>query len=137
VITSKQIFFDVAENSSFEIEDMEIEIDKDHVHILLKISPAFSVSSYVRRIKQSTTQSVRGKFKWLKKQFWNENTFWSDGCFVCSVGDAWTETIRKYIHEQGAFFRFIPATPLRVDHWVFSKIYDKSHEIELNEHQIH
>jgi putative transposase len=66
--------FEVAEHSSFEI-------DKDHVDILLKISPAFSVSSYVRRIKQSTRQSVRGKFKWLKKQFWNENTFKNKGRF--------------------------------------------------------
>ena len=54
-------------------EVKEIEIDKDHIHILLTISPTIGVSSYVRRIKQSTTQSVWPKFKWLKRQFWREN----------------------------------------------------------------
>jgi len=28
-------------------------------------------------------------------------TFWSDGYFVCSTGDANMETIKKYIEEQG------------------------------------
>lgn len=37
----------------------------------------------------------------LKKYFWVEKTFWSDGYFVCSTGQASTETIRKYIENQG------------------------------------
>ncbi len=90
---------DIAKYSEFEVE--EVEIDKDHIHILLTISPTISVSSYVRRIKQSTTQSVWSEFKWLKKEFWKENTFWSDSYFVCSVGNASAETVRKYIQEQG------------------------------------
>lgn len=57
---------DIAKYSEFEVE--EVEIDKDHIHILLTISPTISVSSYVRRIKQSTTQSVWSEFKWLKKR---------------------------------------------------------------------
>ena len=37
----------------------------------------------------------------LKKQFWIEHIFWSDGYFVCSTGDASTETINKYIESRG------------------------------------
>ena len=37
----------------------------------------------------------------LKQQFWKEHTFWSDGYFVCSIGEANPETIRKYIENQG------------------------------------
>lgn len=37
----------------------------------------------------------------LKKEFWKEHTFWSDGYFVCSIGEANPETIRKYIENQG------------------------------------
>ena len=37
----------------------------------------------------------------LKKQFWKEQVFWSAGYFACSIGDASTETIAKYIKEQG------------------------------------
>ncbi|WP_352255691.1 IS200/IS605 family transposase [Pseudoalteromonas sp. 19-MNA-CIBAN-0066] len=98
----KQKITEIAERSEFNIE--EIEVDKDHIHILLTISPNISVASYVRRIKQSTTQSLWSRFKWFKwfkKQFWVKKTFWSDGYFVCSVGNAAADTIRKYIQEQG------------------------------------
>ena len=37
----------------------------------------------------------------LKREFWKENTFWSDGYFVCSIGEANNDTIRKYIENQG------------------------------------
>ncbi|MBG9993907.1 transposase [Pseudoalteromonas sp. NZS127_1] len=30
-----------------------------------------------------------------------EKTFWSDGYFACSVGNASADTIRKYIQDQG------------------------------------
>jgi REP element-mobilizing transposase RayT len=33
--------------------------------------------------------------------FWKQKVFWSSGYFVCSTGDASTETIAKYIAEQG------------------------------------
>jgi len=90
---------EIASRSEFDVE--EIEVDKDHIHILLTISPTICAASYIRRIKQSTTQSLWGKFAWLKKQFWREKTFWSDGYFICSVGNASEETVRKYIQEQG------------------------------------
>jgi putative transposase len=37
----------------------------------------------------------------LLNQFWNEKTFWSDGYFACSIGEASPETIRQYILNQG------------------------------------
>ena len=37
----------------------------------------------------------------LQRHFWKEKTFWTDGYFVCSVGEASPETIRKYIQNQG------------------------------------
>ena len=80
---------------------VKMEIDKDHIHILLTISPRYSISQYVRRIKQETNWRLWENFPLLKRQFWREKTFWSDGYFVCSVGNASAETIRKYIQEQG------------------------------------
>jgi putative transposase len=89
----------ISEVSDFSVE--EIEIDKDHIHILLRISPKYAVGQHVRRIKQQTNKLVWQKYPALKRQFWFEKTFWSDGYFVCSVGNASAETIRKYIQEQG------------------------------------
>ena len=50
------------------------------------------------QLKQISTFRIWKKYaKELKKHFWKERTFWSDGYFVCSTGDASTETIQKYI----------------------------------------
>jgi len=95
----KQTVLSISALSDCSVE--EIEIDEDHVHILLTISPKYSVSQHVRNSKQMTTNQIWGRFPALKKQFWLEKTFWSDGYFVCSVGNASAETIRKYIQEQG------------------------------------
>ena len=89
----------ISETSDFSLE--EIEIDKDHLHILMTISPKYSAAQHVRHIKQMTNQDVWLEFPSLKQQFWLEKTFWSDGYFACSVGNASAETIRKYIQEQG------------------------------------
>lgn len=37
----------------------------------------------------------------LRKYFWKEHSFWSDGYFVCYIGEANPDTIRKYIENQG------------------------------------
>jgi putative transposase len=95
----KDFTLEISEVSDFSVE--EIEIDKDHIHILMRISPKYSISQHVRNIKQMTTSRIWRAFPALKKQFWLEKIFWSDGYFVCSVGNASSETIRKYIQEQG------------------------------------
>ncbi|WP_081691288.1 transposase [Prevotella sp. F0091] len=37
----------------------------------------------------------------LKQYFWKERTLWSDGYFVCSIGEANPNTVREYIRNQG------------------------------------
>ena len=79
-----------------------MESDKNHLHLLLDIEPQVSASEIAHRIKQLSCFRIYQKHRpFLKKHFWKENTFWSDGYFVCSTGNASTETIRKYIEEQG------------------------------------
>ena len=95
----KGAIFELSEKSDFKVE--EVEIDKEHIHILMTISPKYSVSQHVRNIKQATNHKIWRYVPELKRQFWNEKTFWSDGYFACSVGNASAETIIKYIQEQG------------------------------------
>lgn len=96
----KQIIFDISKTSNFSIDIMET--DRDHIHLLLNITPNYSISSIVNRIKSISTYRIWKKYKNdLKQQFWKEHTFWSDGYFVCSIGEANSETIRKYIENQG------------------------------------
>jgi putative transposase len=80
----------------------EMQSDVNHLHFLLDIPPSISALEVIHKIKQmSTFRIYKRHHAFLKKHFWKENTFWSDGYFVCSTGDASTETIKKYIAEQG------------------------------------
>jgi putative transposase len=87
-----------AQTREFAIQVMEV--DKDHIHLLIDYSPNVSVSQIVRLIKQVSTKKV-----WidcdLSRYFWKQHVFWSSGYFACSTGDASTETIAKYIANQG------------------------------------
>ncbi len=96
----KQIMFNISSESDFEIEVMES--DKDHIHLLINYSQRLSISSISNRLKSISTNRIwRIKKEELSKEFWKENTFWSDGYFCCSVGECSSETIKRYIEEQG------------------------------------
>lgn len=96
----KSIFTDVSDRYDFNIDSMEV--DRDHIHMMIQFPPTLAIVSIVRRLKQiSTTQLWKMYEPQLKKHFWVEHTFWSDGYFVCSTGDASTDTIKKYIESQG------------------------------------
>ena len=89
-----------AQTNEFAIQVMEV--DKDHIHLLVDYSPNVSVSQMVRLLKQTTTAKVWfSHYNELRKHFWKQRIFWSSGYLVCSTGDASTETIAKYIAEQG------------------------------------
>lgn len=56
----------------------------------------------VRVLKQQTTIKLWSKFLYeLCKYFWKERTFFTDGYFVSTIGEVSTETLRKYIQDQG------------------------------------
>jgi len=86
--------------SNFSI--IEMEVDQDHLHLLVKASQKLSPLMIVRKIKQETTVYAWQTFEaYLSKEFWRERTFWSDGYFVCSIGNVSKDIIEKYIQEQG------------------------------------
>lgn len=98
----KQILNDIAKEKDFEI--IEMEVDKDHIHLLLKYPPTKSILDVVRLFKQISTYRLwrqNNNNIYLRKHFWSENTFWSDGYFACSVGNISKDIIQKYIKTQG------------------------------------
>jgi putative transposase len=94
------IFNNIIDNSDFSVEVFESDID--HIHFLIRYIPRLSVTSIVRKLKQESTIAIWQKHKnILSKNFWKEHTFWSDGYFVCSIGEASPDTVRQYILSQG------------------------------------
>lgn len=96
----KQFLYDVTKKYGYE--NIQMETDKDHVHILLEYSPKVSVSDIVRQLKQySTYQMCIYHEEYLSKQYWKHKILWSDGYFACSISQVSQEIIEKYIQNQG------------------------------------
>ena len=85
------------EQQSCEIIELNIQID--HVHLLVMIPPKVSVSNFVGTVKGRTAIRVFNKFRKLKnKPYWG-NHFWAKGYCVDTVGLD-SEMIRKYVKYQ-------------------------------------
>ena len=81
-----------------------METDHDHIHLLVSYPPRHSLLQIVRLLNQITPYRlwrIGGIQNYLRKCFWKERTFWSDGYFVCSIGNANPATIQNYIRNQG------------------------------------
>lgn len=96
----KQIMYDISKRYDFDIKEMEV--DKDHIHMMISSVPKISPLQIVRVLKQqSTIQMWRRYASELKKQYWKENTFWADGYFCSTIGEVSSKTLKHYIQNQG------------------------------------
>ncbi len=96
----KQIMYDISKRYDFDIKEMEV--DKDHIHMMISSVPKISPLQIVRVLKQqSTIQMWRRYSSELKKQYWKENTFWTDGYFCSTIGEVSSKTLKHYIQNQG------------------------------------
>jgi putative transposase len=84
-----------------EIEIVEMNIQPDHVHLLVMIPPKVSVSDYCGMVKGRSAIRVFNKFKELKQRPYWGNHFWTEGYCVDTVGLD-SEMIRKYVKYQEA-----------------------------------
>jgi len=83
-----------------EIEILEINTDKDHVHILVIIPPKMSVSKAVNLLKSNSARAMRWKFPFITHFYEQEVGMWSDGYFVSTIGIN-EDIIKRYIEHQG------------------------------------
>ena len=83
------------------VEIVELNVQIDHVHLLVMVPPKVSISKYVGIVKGRTAIRVLNKFKQLKKRPYWGNHFWARGYCVDTVGlDA--EMVKKYVKYQEA-----------------------------------
>ena len=94
VETSIRVF---SEQLGCEIVELNVQID--HVHLLVLIPPKVSVSSYVGTIKGRSAIRVLNRYKKLRQRPYWGNHFWSKGYCVDTVGLD-SEMIQKYVKYQ-------------------------------------
>lgn len=76
----------------------EINIQEDHVHLVISIPPKYSVSEIMGWLKGKTAIKLFQDQKELTKQYWGRH-IWARGYCVSTVGLN-EEQIRKYVRWQ-------------------------------------
>ena len=86
------------EVNDWSLEEMNVQAD--HVHLLLQLPPTMCVCDAVKRIKGGSSRVLRSEFgEELEEFLWGRN-FWSAGYFAESVGRLSESAIRDYVRDQ-------------------------------------
>ncbi len=81
-----------------EVEIIEAHAMSDHIHMLVRIPPKISVSSFMGYLKGKSSLMIFERHANLKYKYGNRN-FWAKGYFVSTVGLK-DEVVREYIRNQ-------------------------------------
>ncbi len=86
-----------SEQNGAEVVELNVQID--HVHLLVLVPPKIAVSSFVGIVKGRTAIRVFNKFRNLKQKLYWGNHFWARGYCLDTIGLN-EEMIRKYVKYQ-------------------------------------
>ncbi len=81
-----------------EVEIIEAEACKDHIHMLVSIPPKYSVSQIMGYLKGKSSLMIFEKYANLKYKYGNRH-FWCRGYYVDTVGRN-KKAISEYIRNQ-------------------------------------
>ena len=80
-------------------EVVELNVQADHVHLLVKVPPKLSISELMGVLKGRTAIRLFSVFPYIRKKPYWGNHFWAKGYCVDTVGLN-SEMIQKYVRFQ-------------------------------------
>jgi putative transposase len=80
------------------VEIIEINVQPDHVHLVVTIPPKYAVSQYMGFLKGKLALRLFDQFPQLRKKYWGQHV-WSRGYCVSTIGLD-EEQIVKYVKWQ-------------------------------------
>ena len=81
-----------------DIEVMKVNVQVDHVHLVVMIPPRLSVAEVVQYMKSRSGKKLRERFGFIRKAM-RRGGIWSRGYCVSTVGMN-EETILRYVEHQ-------------------------------------
>ena len=81
-----------------QIEILEAEACKDHIHMLISVPPKYSISQIMGYLKGKSSLMIFEKYANLKYKYGNRH-FWCRGFYVDTVGRN-KKAIAEYIRNQ-------------------------------------
>ena len=92
-----EVFREISLMNGWEIQELNIQVD--HVHMIIQIPPSISISKVVQFFKGTSSKIIRAEVPEVKKYLWGTD-FWADGYFSETVGFCSEETILNYVRNQ-------------------------------------
>ena len=93
-----EILYQIAADNGFQI--LEINTDKDHIHLLTNCSPQHYIPNIMKAMKGVSARLLMKEFgDSLRKRLWGGH-LWNPSYFVATVSENTEEQIRKYIQNQ-------------------------------------
>ena len=84
----------------FEASLVEMDGERDHVHLLVSYPPKVPVSTLVNSLKGASSRVLRKDRPDIAKRFYYKGVLWSPSYFASSCGGAPISIIRQYIEQQ-------------------------------------
>ena len=93
-----EILQQIAKDNEFQI--LEINTDKDHIHLLVSCSPQHYIPNMMKALKGVSARLLMKEFgDSLRKKLWGGH-LWNPSYFVATVSEHTEEQIRRYIQNQ-------------------------------------
>ena len=81
-----------------KVEVLELNVQLDHVHLVLSLPPRYAVSDFMGYLKGKLAMRLFQRYERLGKRYWGRH-LWSRGYCVSTVGLN-EDQIRKYVRWQ-------------------------------------
>lgn len=81
-----------------KVEVLELNVQRDHVHLVLSLPPKYAVSDFTGYLKGKLAMRLFQRYERLGKRYWGRH-LWSRGYCVSTVGLN-EDQIRKYVRWQ-------------------------------------
>ena len=82
-----------------QVEVLEVNVQRDHVHLVCSIPPKLSISEFMGFLKGKLAIKLFKSYPGLRKEPYWGNHFWARGYFVNTVGLD-EEVVRRYVKYQ-------------------------------------
>lgn len=87
--------------NNFDCKVLEVNTDKDHIHILFSAKPQAQLSKLVNSYKTATSRLLRKEFSDFLAPYYWKPYFWSRSYFICTVSERSHDVVTAYIENQG------------------------------------
>ena len=97
VVCTRQIIDELCRRKE-DVEVLEVNVQPDHIHLVVSIAPKYAVSEFMGYLKGKLALRLFHQYEQLGKRFWGRH-LWATGYCVSTVGLD-EEHVRKYVKWQ-------------------------------------